>query len=812
MLKRIIFFLLILLVLAFVIGAIYLDKVYLPNQGKAQIVSAIETTLNRKISLESISFHIIKGVDLGNLSIYDTDKTTVFLKVKNISFNVLIWPIFKKAIIIPSLNINGASINLIRDKNSQFNIPIPSGNSKSPFSVLIKDITLNNSRVSFSDLSLAKPFAKEISDIKLKVSLGLDKKISFRLSAKAGNDSNIQNISGIYNLDKQTLETNLKIDSVSLIDYLGYINLPIELKRANLENIETNINLDQKNSLLNVSAQTKINNADFIVQGYESILNADLIASCDYNLKDQTLKYSGALNLDKSQAKNIPYIQEISNIKGLIKFNNEKVSTENLNLFVKNAPVKINFELTEFNNPQIITTLSIDNLDLSFIKEMFKNQLNTIDLKGSSSMSAKITGPINKTDALNINGVLNLTNVQINLPEQKLLFDKLNASISFTRNSLTWEDFKCVYNGSELKSKGTLTDFRYPQIEAILLYNDLRANTTLKIIDKIVQIDNLKLLAFNSSLSADGLISLNKPEELFIKANADIDLYLEDTLKLAKDNANLKQINPKGKINLKIQTLGTLNNFYSMGLNINGSSDLMELYGLKITNATLDYEQKDKILKSAILKANCYDGTVNLNAFADLKQNNIPFEGILDIADINLEKLKMDTAIKNEIFAGTFKTQAKFSGNANSLKDIEADAYMEIKDGYLWGFNPLKKLAEFTSIGNTQEIIFKEATGNFKVREGKANTQDLTLRSENLNIYVTGDVGFDSSLELQTNIELNPTVSKEDVNISSILMGAIGQLTSIKISGTIQDPKYKILPTIPAKNVFKNLKNIFKVD
>ena len=97
-----------LLVLA---GAIWwLNTVYLPTKVKAFITEALEQTLSRKVTLGDISYHLFKGIVLKDLTIFEKGQTDTehlnekgqakekFLKVKEVSFTFLLFPLLRKKI------------------------------------------------------------------------------------------------------------------------------------------------------------------------------------------------------------------------------------------------------------------------------------------------------------------------------------------------------------------------------------------------------------------------------------------------------------------------------------------------------------------------------------------------------------------------------------------------------------------------------------------------------------------------------------------------------------------------------------------
>ena len=85
----------------------YIDNIFLPVQLKRFITTKSKEILRREVFVESIDFRPIQGFIIKNVSISrKDDPTKPFIQVDEITFNLLLAPVFrKKAIILPSIKI-----------------------------------------------------------------------------------------------------------------------------------------------------------------------------------------------------------------------------------------------------------------------------------------------------------------------------------------------------------------------------------------------------------------------------------------------------------------------------------------------------------------------------------------------------------------------------------------------------------------------------------------------------------------------------------------------------------------------------------
>ena len=99
---------------------IYVNTAVLPTKMKSLIVRGIEERTGKKVSLDALHFNVFKGFVLRNLTIYDETRT--FLSLEECDCTFLLWPFFKKQIIIPTIKLKRPVLYLQRRSDGSFNI------------------------------------------------------------------------------------------------------------------------------------------------------------------------------------------------------------------------------------------------------------------------------------------------------------------------------------------------------------------------------------------------------------------------------------------------------------------------------------------------------------------------------------------------------------------------------------------------------------------------------------------------------------------------------------------------------------------
>jgi hypothetical protein len=153
-------------------------------------------------------------------------------------------------------------------------------------------------------------------------------------------------------------------------------------------------------------------------------------------------------------------------------------------------------------------------------------------------------------------------------------------------------------------------------------------------------------------------------------------------------------------------------------------------------------------------------------------------------------------------------------GTAKDIKNsLNGSGSINIEKGNLWQLELFKGLGEFLLIPEFQKIVFKEAAGDFLISDGKISTDNLMLESEPVNILFEGNIDFAGNIDFKVTTQLAEGLVKDITDIKGIFSSILAQSTnaiSIKLSGTVKEPKYKIIP-LPGQ-LFKKAKDFIIQD
>lgn len=538
--------------------------------------------------------------------------------------------------------------------------------------------------------------------------------------------------------------------------------------------------LEHLNLSLNLSLPAKVK------FNIKSQINANpvikIIAAGEYLIPEQEL--SGKISMqDISPAEFLPYYENsgINITKGLI--------DAAADLKLKSDILYVNLWVTskdmEFSRNK--NTLGMNSGIHSDIEYSLKEkQLNLL-----------------KGDIKIIGGKLQLSNTSI---------ENINGGGEFNKDGLKWSDLNFQYLGLPYRTEGELANFQSPQIRLRISSKDLTLDSVLSINKELIKLSNLSGKYLNSKFVFQGKLNTANALDLEAEINGEAALDLEDAEKLfVKAKNQLEQIKPEGIINTQFSLKGNIGNLKSCDIQVRLSSDNISLYGLKAKDFALNYNQSDGSADIPAIHLSSYDGTLDGKGNINLNSASLAYWISADIRGINLEKLKLDTPVKNKDIAGMLEAQVKLNGYYNDISKLSGTGNILIKDGKLWQLNLFQGLGSLLfAKGDFANIVFSEGSCDFIVRDKYIFSDNLFFKSNITNLSGQFKIGFDSSLDASVNVDIIDEMvplSGTLKDITTAIIGQGGKFGTIKISGTLQKPQYKFKTAVV--DIIKGLKDTF---
>ncbi|MFH1281905.1 MAG: DUF748 domain-containing protein [Candidatus Omnitrophota bacterium] len=803
--KKFIISVFILLLIIFSLS-VYLNKVLLPKKIKLLIVSTLAKQTGKKVTLGSVEFNIFKGLILRDLVIVDNQE--VIFSAPVATGTIFIWPIFKKQIIIPSLNLKAPYIFLQRRVDNSFNLqdffaPTQALAKKSDFSVAVFKLNIANGNIVFQDDTLTAKFKKEIKNIQFSLQLGSPVKLKFNFTGELLNQPPVFiHASGEYKILSRELAANLDLKDLSTQEFSAYYS---DLGDLVSGLIDLHAQIDLKKQMLHVNFTSKGDNLIFVKDNLKAKLNSHLESKVAYNLETKKLTFEGAGDIRQADIAGLEFLGQVKNLNGRFVFNQNSLIADSLKAELFGVPFDVKLRIKDFSTRMLdINT----DFDLSILPAMAKDKFN-FSLINSASGKAALSIKIHPDHQgiWGAQGSLDITGAGLKLDKLNSLIEDIRASLEFSQQGLSWTNTRFKYQGVNYQSSGTLLDFVTPKIKLKLFSDDLSVAGDFVFGGKKIKVTQFKGKYLDSQFLISGDIDQSDPLKPQADLTGRINLELSNLNKLLEKTYPLiKVISPCGQLDTNFDFSGPITEFKNCYLTAKSRSSNFSLYGLKGTDLVLDYLQEQGIAKLPVLAMVLYDGTVKGSGALNLKTVEYIYQLELMAKGINLQKLQLDISSKYKKASGTFLGEVKLNGAGNDLNKLSAAGSFAVSNGKLGELNLLQGLGKLLLTQDLGNIEFTGCTCAFWVKNKFVYTDKLKLMSNIANLSGPIKIGFDRSLEGALDVEILSQIIPASGTFKDVTTAIIGQggiFGVIKLSGTLQEPKYSFKTAVT--NIIKGL-------
>ncbi len=813
--KKFFLTLFIFLALLLTVGLIYLNNVFLPVKVKQIAIEQAEKFLHRKVTLGNLQFSPVKGLVLADLTVAEKGSPDkIFVQIKRASGNILLWPFLKeKKIIIPAIVIESPRISVSRTNHSEFNfsdliIPKPQPDKKPAAQgipdILITQLVIQDGRIDFRDETTTPPFAQSLDGIQVKAGLVLpqDINVSLQLNLPRVSRPAFLNLDGKYNLSSKILNATVDMKNLPAVELVSIYYQPpmVELKSGFVESAHATI--DAQGPKIQARGEA-------VLSDLMGKLNSGIEFAGDpkisFNLSndpslDTKSSYDLTINLNRAKLTGLPYIEEAKDLTGRVFLQPDNVRVEALSAALLNSSAKVDGTLENFQDPSLDIQGETGLFDLALVKKFIPEIIEKIQIDARGQAQAQFTfkGKIKDAAKADVNLTAQLKDANINHPKLPAPFKNIDGEVHYDAGGLSWKDLSVDFLEQGFTSNGHLTNFTMPDLTADITSKNLTLSAAVKAVTNGYEIKTCQGRYFNSAVDVTGKILLPKEAPAVIDAAGNVNLALEDLAKIyppLKDK--LKDIRPSGLVTIKGAVQGPLQDPFELNINASAQSDSVSVAGYRLNHFALDVQQSPGQQTQLNLTADTYGGQLSAIAAGKLTET-FPFSLRATLDRLDLAKLKTDVAsLKGKDISGLLSTSWDIEGEAKDLNTILGRGTLAVADGNLWQLNLLEGLGVLLFIPEFSKISFTGVEGTFTVAEQKVSTENLTLNSEEVGVVAKGWVDFVGKLNFNIAAHFSEKAIAESSSIkkgfTAILTQANNYL-SIKLSGTLKDPRYTIIP------------------
>lgn len=552
-----------------------------------------------------------------------------------------------------------------------------------------------------------------------------------------------------------------------------------------------NLKLRQKNILIS---------GDFSISGESSGIAGNL----------ESLEYKGDMSFTKAKIEGGETFPVVSNLSGEAIFSTKHITIRRLTGIAADTKIALSGDIDYTQKePLIALGLKADNLSfsnlLSALPEEMRTKFKDIDAKGICSLNLNLSGTAGRPETFRYDGGLSLKNGSLAIPYWPNNLSNIDCDISFNKEGIVWKDLYFDIKDTRYHCYGRAVDLAKPKISLSLKSEDIDLITDVAIEDKTIFVLKSKGKYLGSAFSITGKISDIKTAYADISGNIDFDLGDASHIFGAQQDI-LGKLKPQGIVKLTFNLQGPLRNAADWNLYVEGGADSIYVWGLRLNDFYIDYRIKDQFIDIPVISAHPYDGIININTRANLKAEDKPYIINIDIKDVDLHQLVGDTEFKNKKIKGTFAAQTVLNGYLGQKDSLKGSGWLQVSDGYLWEFPVMHGILEVIFMLPPEYITLTDAFGNFSVHDKRIYTEDFKILSKTASLLGVGSLGLDGTLDFDITGRFAEDIIKKTTEpgkiASAILQEAGSLIMEVKLTGTLANPKYQIIP-FPVKRVLK---------
>ena len=783
------------------------------KQIKNLVRNYINNNVNAKVEFNDVNLSFLSSFPQANVTIdqlsittFEPFKNDTLANVKQLSLDMSVKELFKTAsedpIIVNSINIDNAFINLKTNKDGQVNWDIAKANTNNTpsnasnnnsFVFDIENYSINNSAFNYVD---------ESANTLIKV-------------------TNINHTgNGTFSGDTSELDTKTEANVTFSLDSTEYLS-------NNLIKLNALIDLDIPNQTYTFKDnQGFVNDLPLQFKGYVKQLENGQDIDISFENPGSSFKEFLAV-IPKTYAKNLDNVNTTGNFKvnGIIKgkVTEETIPTLDINILSNNASFKfadlpkrvenisINAQIKNETGLVDDTFLNLNTLNFKIDEDVFKSSATIKNLTSNMLVNA------------NIDGVLNLANITKAYPIQLenelkgILKAKLNTS--FDMNAIETNAYNRIKNNGNL----SVSDFVFSSADIVNPINISNANISFN--PGTISLDNFNATTGQSDINAKGTINnllgfLLSDQKLKGNFNVNSNTFIVSDFMIEGGSEAPVNQSAEPDTALKIPA------FLDCNITANANTVVYDNLTLKNVKGNLTIAEEKAQLNN--VTSSIFDGNLSLNGLVDTSKEKATFNMQLGASNFNISQsfngLDMLQALAPlaKALEGKLNSSIDLSGTLGEdftpiLNTISGDAFAELLTGEFKPKNEqlVSLLENKLSFLDFSKLNLKDLKTKLSFNNGQVNVKPFDIKYKDIKMTIGGSHSFSNTMNYQVVLDVPAKYLGTDVNnlIAKINDPTVNTITipvTANVSGSTTQPQVQTDLTSGVKNLTQQLIEIQK--
>ena len=747
-----------------IIGTSLLVKSYLvPETIEVLVIPKLEEIIKSTISFNKLEVGFGGTIRLKNISIYDPTqhKQAILLKSRDMVLHCRLLPLLSKKIIIEEVTLHQPQINLIRDKQGNYNFTkdrtgtgekaadkkkADDASSETALSFMVTHFNIKNGTLTFTDhtKTSSPSFQLTLKNCNIHASnISMVSSFPLKLSAEiVSTPPSFLKLKSIINLLSKEVESKVKLTPLDITPFAPYFpNLPFNLLKG-----YCSLNLTMTvNRSLEFFSQGLISLKDFTLSALDTP-DDELSDSFIDNLRNISVESDHRLSYNPAQ---------------------DTLSLEKCDAIIQKTRLSLKGKIgTCRTRPLLDLTVDTGKLSVQNILDSIPQDLipsEDFSSSGTTEINLSIKGSPKKPEDLKMNGLLLIDKLKIWPKQTPHCNPLIDGKISLSSHEITIEHLKTTFQDSSLTLKGRINNYLKgpPLADFHLTSPSLDLDDLLSCLEEAKdkrETEEEEVEEEDQGREGIGPFNLNQAK---IKADISFD-------SLGYKNIHLSHVKAKCLLQENVLHLETLDGMLKDGsLHLKGLTDL----GVKGLDYTLQ-----------------------------LIGNNLQLNPIINSFAPDLQ----------ETIYGTMNLSADLRGRGTTSdtfkKHLQGEGEIYMTEGKAIDLKPLKALSTFIKVDKLGTLNIEQAQGTFQIKDSLIHTKN-SLKGKELELYPEGTISLDSYLDLSLEMKLSPHLSEQIANdtLTKYFKDERGWTV---LALAIKGPTDEVI-VMPAPSTIRNISDMF---
>ena len=238
---------------------------------------------------------------------------------------------------------------------------------------------------------------------------------------------------------------------------------------------------------------------------------------------------------------------------------------------------------------------------------------------------------------------------------------------------------------------------------------------------------------------------------------------------------------------------------------------LRDRFFLDQLSSPLRYEPD--VLELSRISARVAEGDVNGYFAMQPEAEDSPFTTSVNFHNVLADQLVENAGGPKGMVKGKLEGSFQASGKTSDPEALVGQGEIYLRDGRVQQYKLLVLLGQILQIEELQELYLEQADAKYHLHPGLVTIDQLILRSPNIRLTSSGTVGFDGTLQLNSQLAINDRIRSQlfkairdnfhridDPGYSAI---------EFQVGGTIERPSTNLVEQVVGRDISSMLNSFF---